>query len=707
MSDIDFDELDRAVTSLMQKRAEKEAAQQTAATDADGESTSPAPDADKDAAPGATAPQSSQSTVGISPLQSATSITTSTAQSEPIAQPATPVASPAPQPELTNQPPISSSVGPTAPAGSTPQPVAERPTVESSSSLVTPPVEPSSSAAPSPASSPTPPASVATPSPSIPPLVIEPLTTASTTTAPTVAVSTPTPNSTDTNNSPISAKPAQTPASPSTPTVSDAPTSPVASPSPAPTTVPVAAAKPEPKPVPALTLQPVPSFKTTSPSVTQPDSMPKLEVKPSTPPSHNEVDDTPPSPSPKPLDKPALSVEANGFPHTASDAKPVAVFPVAGAPKQDADNHTVTVASQDKTANSPAKKPSDDTTDAREAEPAVPPSPAISRRPAGRFMDVVHPSSVMRGHGIHQPRTGVTLQPTGSYLSGQAHNGQRGVNMSEDDETVSSDMMADDKAPSMYPADREIKRRPPRLVLQPDPSHVAEGLTSDNVSLNTKDVPDYESMASEAEASTDSAFIEEGLLAEDAPAKTPADEGLTMDELTADDDHLVAEAAESQSANDLSAERSDLDAANGVGADRASLEATIDEIEASEVGEQLDATTQPSDSPTGHSADNASELDSELMAIESMDEGEDVTGNEPASRPQAPGDIPQQYAAGKEVAPDPEPMFDAAASQPAAGESALADKKKSGIGTILLIILFALIGVGGGAAAYFFLLYYK
>ena len=36
MSDIDFDELDRAVTSLMQKRAEKEAAQQAAGVDTDG-----------------------------------------------------------------------------------------------------------------------------------------------------------------------------------------------------------------------------------------------------------------------------------------------------------------------------------------------------------------------------------------------------------------------------------------------------------------------------------------------------------------------------------------------------------------------------------------------------------------------------------------------------------------------------------------------
>ena len=119
-------------------------------------------------------------------------------------------------------------------------------------------------------------------------------------------------------------------------------------------------------------------------------------------------------------------------------------------------------------------------------------------------MDVVHPSSVMRGHGIHQPRTGVTLQPTGSYLSGRTGNdGQRGVNMTEHAEDASSDMMADDNTARSSAADREIKRRPPRLVLQPDPSHVAEGLTSDNVSLNTKDVPDYESMASEVLESDD------------------------------------------------------------------------------------------------------------------------------------------------------------------------------------------------------------
>ena len=272
--------------------------------------------------------------------------------------------------------------------------------------------------------------------------------------------------------------------------------------------------------------------------------------------------------------------------------------------------------------------------------------------------------------------------------------------MAETTEDASSDMMADDSTAHSSVADREIKRRPPRLVLQPDPSHVAEGLTSDNVSLNTKDVPDYESMASEAEASTDSAFIEEGLLAEDAPAKAADSEGLTMDELTADDDHLVTDDEELVERHE---EASDTDTTT----DRASLEATIDEIEASEVSEQLDADATSVGASSKQPAADTSELDSELMAIESMDESDAETVDETPRRPHTPGDIPQQYTAGDEIAPDPEPMFDAAASQPATGEALQPDKKKSGIGTILLIILFALIGVGGGAAAYFFLLYYK
>lgn len=310
----------------------------------------------------------------------------------------------------------------------------------------------------------------------------------------------------------------------------------------------------------------------------------------------------------------------------------------------------------------------------------------------------------MRGHSVSQSRTGVTLQPTGSYLSGRTGNdGQQGVNMAETTEDTSSDMMADDSTAHSSVADREIKRRPPRLVLQPDPSHVAEGLTSDNVSLNTKDVPDYESMASEAEASTDSAFIEEGLLAEDAPAKAADSEGLTMDELTVDDDHLVTDAA----AGDEVVEHRDEAADTDIAADRTSLEATIDEIKASEVSEQLDADATSVGASSKQSATDTSELDSELMAIESMDESDAETVDKTPRRPHTPGDIPQQYTAGDEIAPDPEPMFDAAASQPATGEALQPDKKKSGIGTILLIILFALIGVGGGAAAYFFLLYYK
>ncbi|QJU05159.1 hypothetical protein FBF32_02855 [Candidatus Saccharibacteria bacterium oral taxon 488] len=381
------------------------------------------------------------------------------------------------------------------------------------------------------------------------------------------------------------------------------------------------------------------------------------------------------------------------------------VFPDIKTPAKKADDQAASGAPQDKVTDTSAAKPTDDSSDTKhDDEPAVAPSPAISRRPSGRFMDVVHPSSVMRGHGIHQPRTGVTLQPTGSYLSGRTGNdGQRGVNMTEHAEDASSDMMADDNTVRSSAADREIKRRPPRLVLQPDPSHVAEGLTSDNVSLNTKDVPDYESMASEAEASTDSAFIEEGLLAEDAPTKAADSEGLTMDELMADDDHLVTDAE----AGDEVAEHYDEAADTDITADRTSLEATIDEIEAGEVGEQLDADASSVDVSSKQSVADTSELDSELMAIESMDESDAEIADETPRRPHTPGDIPQQYTAGDEIAPDPEPMFDAAASQPATGEALQPDKKKSGIGTILLIILFALIGVGGGAAAYFFLLYYK
>lgn len=401
-----------------------------------------------------------------------------------------------------------------------------------------------------------------------------------------------------------------------------------------------------------------------------------------------------------------LSTEANGFPHAASEAKPAVVFPTTKTPKEKADDQAAPDAPQNKAADTPAVKPANDSSDAKQDddESITTPPPTISRRPSGRFMDVVHPSSVMRGHGIHQPRTGVTLQPAGSYLSGRAGNdGQQGVNMTEDAEDASSDMMADDNTARSSAADHDIKRRPPRLVLQPDPSHVAEGLTSDNVSLNTKDVPDYESMASEAEASTDSAFIEEGLLAEDAPAEVADGEGLTMEELTADDDHLVTDDVAETEAGEHYGEAADTD----IVADRASLEATIDEIEASEVGEQLDTDAASADSSSKQSAADALELDSELMAIEAMDEGGIDTADEAPYRSQALGDIPQQYTTGDEIAPDPEPMFDAAASQPATGEALQPDKKKSGIGTILLIILFALIGVGGGAAAYFFLLYYK
>mgnify|MGYP000917146515 CR=1 FL=1 len=104
MSDIDFDELDRAVTSLMQKRAEKEAAQQTADTES-GVVTSTTPVADsakdtEDASSLAPISQSGQSAVSSSQPETASQAHTAGSapalQSEPAIQNSSVISSPKP-----------------------------------------------------------------------------------------------------------------------------------------------------------------------------------------------------------------------------------------------------------------------------------------------------------------------------------------------------------------------------------------------------------------------------------------------------------------------------------------------------------------------------------------------------------------------------------------------------------------------------------
>ncbi|MDO5343746.1 MAG: hypothetical protein Q4F02_02475 [Candidatus Saccharibacteria bacterium] len=417
-----------------------------------------------------------------------------------------------------------------------------------------------------------------------------------------------------------------------------------------------------------------------------------------------------PATSPAPVSEPAPAAAASGFPTEAPAAEP----------------ETATEKEPVGADVSPAPGEAVETPTPETASPA----PTISKKPTGRFMDVVHPSSDMKTQRPAVSRT-ATIQPLSSgYMAPSgAVGGQQSVNDASNGEEISAGSMPADDVTTPPSGEQEpVRRRPARLVIEPDPAHVAEGLTEENLSLDVKDLPDYESIAGEAEGATDSEFVEEGLKLDDFPVDS-FDEAAFAAEMS--ESSLEMPAAEAASAQDT-----DESANTAMAAETTSLapEAVAHEVAESEKPaepeareEEVTLSTEPSlpeeppvavesadagvaDTSAATDVDIATppkrplepELDAELLAIEAT---ETVAPLPPAdtAKPET-GDVPQQYQAADDIAPQPEPMFDAAASQPAAEELEHKEKKSSGWGVFFLIILCALVGVAGGVAAHFFLL---
>lgn len=417
-----------------------------------------------------------------------------------------------------------------------------------------------------------------------------------------------------------------------------------------------------------------------------------------------------PATSPAPVSEPAPVAATSGFPTEAPVAEPETA------------NEKESVGAD----VSPAPGEAVETPTPETASPA----PTISKKPTGRFMDVVHPSSDMK---TQRPtavsRTG-TLQPLSSgYMpTDGAVGGQQSVNAATEEATPTDMSLTDKISESLADGQEPVRKRPARLVIEPDPAHVAEGLTEENLSLDVKDLPDYESIAGEAEGATDSEFVEEGLKLDDFPVDS-FDEAAFAAEMS--ESSLEAPVTEAASAQDT-----DGPAGTTMATETTSLapEVVAHEVTESEKPAEPEArekettlSTEPSlpeeppvaveSADAGVAATSAAtdvdmatppkrplepELDAELLAIEAT---ETVAPLPPAdvAKPET-GDVPQQYQAADDIAPQPEPMFDAAASQPATQELEHKEKKSSGWGVFFLIILCALVGVAGGVAAHFFLL---
>ena len=271
---------------------------------------------------------------------------------------------------------------------------------------------------------------------------------------------------------------------------------------------------------------------------------------------------------------------------------------------------------------------------------------SIVKRPSGRFMDVVHPSSDMRGarnaaSGL-SPKGGVSIDPLPSAtLTAENSAMIESAPPIEAADAVSSAETApesDNKAMSM--ADRIARS----LAEPAESTEPTESKTDDH----------------QADLSPTTPFIANAAV-EKRPLGTPE----TIPEPTVEiKEEILADFRR------------------------------LEEIEnRDEVAADIDAAID------GDDFDSAPADTTENKPSQPLDE---AMRSETTSSFVSAGDIPQQYSTDTAVAdPEPEPMFDAALAVPAQLQHK--EKKKSGWLTVLLIVIFLLVGVASGAAAYFLL----
>lgn len=304
-------------------------------------------------------------------------------------------------------------------------------------------------------------------------------------------------------------------------------------------------------------------------------------------------------------------------------------------------------------------------------------SPA-TRRSAGRFMDVVHPSSDMMSNRPPQTRpsrVGVSLQPS--------------VEVAEAKEpSLEEPTVINDEAQLSA-----IEESP--IVPMTDMQALPEEEITDSTSATGEVTPEPEhSDQAQLDDSVASLMADE-LREAQAPLESPFVQGAVVDKRplggTASDEPQIQEPVDQPASPDIS---------------------SIDSVSATDVelSQEQDVWGQEQSEDQAVAEPLAPELDKDLMALESSDPSvaEEPVATEAnpsflSSHPVAPvaGDIPQQYTADLDNEPEPAPMYDATTSSP---ELTHKEKKKSGWLTVFLIILLLVIGAGGGAVVWYFLL---
>lgn len=361
---------------------------------------------------------------------------------------------------------------------------------------------------------------------------------------------------------------------------------------------------------------------------------------------------TPAAPASKTESEPSLTPVSAPAPHPVEDSQPVVSSSVLASPPESTPiiSRTTGLAAKD-----------------------IKSSPAITRRPTGRFMDVVRPSSTTANPKSSTPmpsRTGVSLQPSADLVDVVNMNG-KSLATGEDSQDIDTQ--------------------------------------SDNLD-NTPDLKDIEQSES-AFAAIENAPIEE--LANDSAAEEHSLTNKIAQSLAANDESDVPVAAplESPFIANVEVEKRPLGAANQMTENSETIgeEDDVETTDTEEMKLEHQYNTGLADYSTdkeiiSDAPDSLNDLNPEIIAIEEAGipespETEKESGNNSSAKTPSAGGTSSEV---QDVGPEPAPMFAAASIE--VKPSSDKEKKKSGALTALLIVLFLAIGVAGGAISYFLLI---
>lgn len=301
-------------------------------------------------------------------------------------------------------------------------------------------------------------------------------------------------------------------------------------------------------------------------------------------------------------------------------------------------------------------------------------SPVITRRPTGRFMDVVRPSSVnniQKSASSAPSRTGVSIQPSADLVDVVNMTGKTSP-IEEELSAVDNQLDSLDDAPDL----KDIQNESAFAAIEDAP--VEELSLTDKIAQSLSESND--SVASPAPEPLESPFIA-NVEVEKRPLGA-VDQNAMEYETDVEED-------ESESG---SADLEDMKLNHQYNSDLSNH--TMDKEALSEA------------------PDSMMDLSPEIIAIEEAgipgaSEMNETVDSEPNTQPSLPNsksdDTPQQYSSENEmVDSEPAPMFAAVSTEVKPPRSE--EKKKTGLLTLLLIILFLVVGVAGGAVSYFLLI---